>query len=153
MTLRILCATALVGLGYLGSVLSAQQTTTAGTKRAVSKPPEAIRLKGCVAEVSGHFLLNRATIVAPPDAPPTPAAAAASTEAAPRSDDQVYELIGPAIKPHIGHEVEVVGKNVAGETTATPGGAEPNDLKRAAHPMTGTVTVTSLKMLSSTCPT
>jgi hypothetical protein len=152
---RALCATTLVGLGYLGTVLSAQQPTTAGTQRAVAKPPEAITLKGCVAEASGHFLLNRATIVAPPDGPPTaPAAAtAASTPAATRSDDHVYELIGAAIKPHIGHQVEVVGTNVAGEKTATPGGADPNDLKRAAHPMTGTVTVTSLKMLSSTCPT
>ena len=156
MNLRTLCATTFVGLGCLGSLLSAQQTTTAPTARAVAKPPAAIKLKGCVAEVSGHFLLNRATIVAPPDAPPTaPAGAApvASTPAAARSDDQVYELIGAAIKPHVGHEVEVVGKNVAGETTATPGAAAPNDLKRAAHPMTGTVTVTSLKMLSSICPT
>jgi hypothetical protein len=149
---RTLCATTLVGLGYLGSVLSAQQTATAGTTQAVSKPPAAITLKGCVAEASGHFLLNRATIVAPPDAPATPPAAA-STPAATKSDDQVYELIGAAIKPHVGHEVEIVGKNVASETAATPGGADPNDLKRAAHPMTGTVTVTSVKMLSSTCPT
>jgi hypothetical protein len=102
-----------------------------------------VKLKGCVAEASGHYLLNRARAVAAADAADVPAAA--------KSDDQVYELIGAAVKAHVGHEVEVTGTDIPSD--AAPGGSsEPNDLKRTAHPMAGTINVKSMKMLSATCP-
>jgi hypothetical protein len=122
---------------------AAQQSTTA-PKRDKAAKPASVTLKGCVAEASGHYLLNRATVVETP-------AAAAPRATAGQSDDQVYELIGVAVKPHVGHEVEITGTDMPSDN-ATPGGAAPSDLKRTAHPMAGTVTVKSVKMLSGTCP-
>jgi len=103
-----------------------------------------LTLKGCVAEASGHYLLNRAM---PSDPPATPAPAAGAA----KSDDETYELIGPAVKAHVGHQVEVTGTPMA-DDGKSGGGTEPNDLKRTAHPMAGTVNVKSVKMLAATCP-
>src|SRR3954469_25199995 len=127
----------------VGGAASAQQSTTSSSQRPKSARPASLTLKGCVAEASGHYLLNRAMPANPP-VTPGPAGAPA------KSDDETYELIGPGVKAHVGHQVEVTGTPTAEDSNS--GGTEPNDLKRTAHPMAGTVNVKSVKMLAATCP-
>jgi hypothetical protein len=130
----------------LAPVLGAQQSTTARSRNRASDKPRAVVLRGCVAEASGHYLLTKAVVTNAP-ARPTPGAAAPTGAS---SDDQTYELIGPAVKAQVGHQVEVSGSPMVSETAA--GGVEPNDLKRTAHPMAGTINVKAMKKLSGTCP-
>jgi hypothetical protein len=136
-----------VSVVFLVTGLTAQQSTTATTSRGTRPKSTSVTVKGCVAEASGHYLLNRATLVAPAPAVAAPAAPIATSG---QSDDQVYELVGRDVKAHVGHEVEVTGTQVRPEDTA--GGGKPDDVKQSAHPMTGTVNVKSVKPLSGTCP-
>jgi hypothetical protein len=141
---------AVLSAGAVGAAPSAQQSTTASSTRGKTGKAAPLVLKGCVAEASGHYLLNRAIVVAPPAAP-APAAARGAAPVGANSDDQVYELVGAAVKPHVGHQVEVTG--TAADAAATSGAsAQPNDVKQTAHPMAGTVNVKSIKMLTATCP-
>jgi hypothetical protein len=149
MNYRILGATTLLVLGCVGSVLTAQQTTTTGSKRMKSRAPATITLKGCVAEATGHYMLNRAMVVEPVAG--ARAAAAPATPVVENSDNQVYELIGAAVKSHVGHQVEITGSTVDADR-ASADGTRPNDLKQTAHPMAGTIDVKAVKMLAQTCP-
>lgn len=95
----------------------------------------------------GHYLLNNAIVVDPkatPVASPTADPSSAKT-----ADVQPYELIGGQPKPHVGHQVEVVGTLRSDGDTAARGSEEATP---TAHPMAGRVTITSLKMLKSICP-
>lgn len=108
-------------------------------------PSDAITVKGCVAESMGRYMLDKAAIVTPIPTPVPPAA----TEPPQKSpaDDHIYALIGPQVKAHVGHHVEITG-------TMPPKTADPNAQapERTAHPMAGTVNVKTITMLAATCP-
>jgi hypothetical protein len=143
MTNRILSAAIALSLGCTVATLSAQRA-------GATVPPTNVTVKGCVAEATGHYLLNRALVVRPVAEAPAPTATGAPTPPAAKADDQVYELVGAQVAPHVGHQVQVTGTMVP-SSTPTGGGMDGNDLKQAAHPMAGTVTVKSIKMIASTC--
>jgi len=96
----------------------------------------------------GHYLLNNPTVVDPKAAAvPSPSADLSPAKTA---DAQPYELIGGEAKAHVGHQVEIVGTvRSEGETGAARGSG---DATQTAHPMAGRVTITSLKVLTTTCP-
>jgi hypothetical protein len=131
----------------LSSIVGASAQQPPSTARRTGDARESTTARGCVAESMGRYMLNHALIVKPvPTQVPAPAA-----EPRPESpsDEQVYELIGPMVKPHVGHQVEVVG--TIPSTAAAGNAAESADPKRTAHPMTGTINVTKVTMLASTC--
>jgi hypothetical protein len=108
---------------------------------------DAITIRGCVTESMGRYMLKQAQIVKPA---PTPTPSAAADPAPVKaSDDQIYGLIGDVVKPHVGHQVEIVGTMPS--QAAQGNASEPQDAKQTAHPMTGTVNVTKVTMLASTC--
>ena len=118
-------------------------------RRSTNQPtPNAVTLRGCVAESMGHYLLNDATVV-DPKATPLPPSSADKTSVK-TADVQPYELIGGQAKAHVGHQVEIVGTTRSErETVATRGSEEPTP---TAHPMAGRITIKSLRMLATTCP-
>jgi hypothetical protein len=130
----------------LATVLAAQQPSTSRAKAG-----ESVTITGCVAETTGHYMLTQAMLVKPaPVRTPVAAGATGTTAQKPRADDQTYELIGAQVKAHAGHRVQVTGTMPsAGSDGNAPASADP---ARTAHPIAGTVTVKSLKMLSKTCP-
>jgi hypothetical protein len=92
-------------------------------------------IAGCVAESEGHYLLSHAMARGEP--------AAAGAQAAPAADDKTYELLGENLKAHVGHKVEITG------TKAVKSGSR--DGATDAHPMAGTISVKSIKMVSTSC--
>jgi hypothetical protein len=93
-------------------------------------------------------MLNKPTVIAPKTTPvPSAPADPSSVKTA---DVPPYELIGGQVKAHLGQQVEIVGtmrsdgKDSAAQTS--------KDAAPAAHPMAGRVTITSLKVLTTTCP-
>ena len=105
MSKQLLLSTPIVLL-FFTTAPAAQSPQTAGPS--TNTAPDSITLKGCVAESMGRYMLNQASIVKPIFPTPVPSAAAEPARE-PRSDDQVYELVGPEVKTHVGHQIEVVG--------------------------------------------
>jgi hypothetical protein len=128
----------------LVSIVSAQQATP----KSREKSPDAVTIKGCVTESTGRYMLTQALLVKP-DPTPVASAAAEPAQKAP-ADDQTYELIGAQVNAHAGHRVEIAGTMPsAGSSGNAPASADPS---RTAHPIAGTVTVKTVKMISATCP-
>ena len=136
-------AAAMIAAVSLGSILSAQQPSPK------SRPTTAdsITVTGCVAESTGRYMLTQALLLKPV---PTPVPSAAAEPAQkPPADDQTYELIGPQVKSHVGHRIEVAGTMASSGTSGNaPASADP---ARTAHPIAGKVEVKTIKMLASTC--
>jgi len=135
----------LIALLSTAATIAAQQ---AAAKPASESPaPNSVTLKGCVAESMGRYMLKDAVIVKPVPTP-TPAAAAEPVTTPPAAD-QIYGLIGPQLRAHVGHQVEIVGTM---PPNADSGNAQASqDPERTAHPMAGTVNVKTVTMLASTC--
>ena len=121
---------------------------------AVADQPRTIRgstarvtVRGCVAESMGRYMLNNPMVISPkPTPPPTVSADPSASKSA---DAHPYELIGGAVKPHVGQQVEVVG-TVRSE--AEIAAQAPDMAKPTAHPIAGRITVRSLRVLTPTCP-
>ena len=145
MSPRYFAAAAVIALSSTAGALSAQQP--AARPASESPAPNSVTLKGCVAESMGRYMLKDAVIVKPV---PKPApAAAAEPVATPPAADQIYGLIGPQVRAHVGHQVEIVGTM---PPNADSGNAQASqDPERTAHPMAGTVNVKTVTMLASTC--
>lgn len=141
MTATVVCA----WLSLASVSADAQQQQRKSTNQPT---PAAVTLRGCVAESMGHYLLNNPTVVAPKATPlSSPSTQPGSVKTA---DVQPYELIGGQMKAHVGHQVEIVGTMRSDqETVATRGSDQPTP---QAHPMAGRITVTSVRMLATTCP-
>src|SRR3954453_16134734 len=123
--------------------LSAQQQPSSNALHA-GDAPESITIRGCVAESMGRYMLDKALIVKPTVVP----SAASDPSPAKTADDQVYELLGDQVKPHVGHQVEIVGTM---PPNANGNARQPEDVKQTAHPMAGTVAVKRITMLASMC--
>lgn len=89
---------------------------------------------GCVAEKDGHYMLDNAMLAGDMKAMPAGDAKATS-----------YRLTGGALKAHVGHKVEITGSMDPKMGTMDKGKMEASD----TH---GTLTVKSVKMISTTCP-
>ena len=145
MSPRYFAAAAVIALSSTAGALSAQQP--AAKPASESPAPNSVTLKGCVAESMGRYMLKDAVIVKPVPTP-TPAAAAEPVTTPPAAD-QIYGLIGPQVRAHVGHQVEIVGTM---PPNADSGNAQASqDPERTAHPMAGTVNVKTVTMLASTC--
>jgi len=126
-------------LTFAGTVVAAQSGAGAPGQE---KPAAAgaITVSGCVAPGTGadQFQLTNASM----------GSAAADKEKAatdkPKMGLATYNLVGGTnLKAHVGHRVEVTGTLAKPDPSAKPAGA---DAPR------GTLNVTNVKMVSSTCP-
>jgi len=149
-------------------------STQPGQMKRDQNKDQTITVSGCVAMGSGagQYMLNNATRAGdmmykdrmPPVTPPSSTTPPPSQPPmTPSMKDQMsspmmsYTLIGGDLKAHVGHKVEVTGT-----TAMSPGmkGAMGKDrpaidkdkMPMAKDSMGGTLTVSSVKMISSTCP-
>jgi hypothetical protein len=136
------------------TVTAAAQTPAADQPSDKMMKGEPVTLTGCVAETTtGQFSLTNAKMAGKmgADNMPTDKAPADSMHPA----DLTYQLSGSTdLKPHVGHKVEVTGS--LGKLEKGPTGAMDKDAPATAgaKAMTkaGTLSVTSMKMISATCP-
>ena len=141
-----------------GVVLGAQVGTAdkpSDPKAAVSVTPATAVLTatGCIAKDAerGRYRLTNAEVVAN-TTPVATGTSGAPTLDAPSSMDQptTYALYGNNLKAHVGHRVEVTG--TASRTHVTDAKPTANEPPTPAFESGSTIDVTSLKMLSTTCP-
>ena len=118
----------------------------------VQKPDHSVTVTGCVAPgaAAGQYMLTSA--IAMP-AVADKAKPAAEKEQMPPGHTMTYMLVGGTdLKPHLGHKVEVLGM-LAKPGVPPSATTKPDPGARATKDMAGgTVTVTSVKMVSATCP-
>lgn len=126
----------------LGSLVWASPALAARQKPAAAKPST---ISGCVARAGASYRLDHAIVATDPDLDSQNRPA---TEASPTPKMIAYALTGADVKEHVGHKVEATGTistgmkpKAAAEIKGTPG------MKLA-----GTLNVTSIKMISATCP-
>lgn len=141
---RLLCLVSVAAL-YGAATLAAQSGPPPSDQG--KKPDHTVTLTGCVAAgaSAGHYTLTHAT-----HAPAVAKDAAGAKDKMAADHAMSYMLVGGGDwKPHVGHKVEVVG------TVAKPDPAKDTMAKTEKDKMPmmgGTVTVTSFKMVSATCP-
>jgi hypothetical protein len=141
-----------VGLaaGLVG--LSAQTAPVPKTDRAVSD--KAMTVTGCVAEgtEAGTYTLASATIVGNLPSSPTTAGTAGTTgteKSASMEHSASYQLKGENLKDLVGHQVEAVGTTSGDKRVDKSASAEAPATTKDTRPI---LTVTSVKLLSATCP-
>lgn len=138
LSLAAICGTAL---------LSAQAPPAA----AGQKPDHSVTVTGCVAPGTGtgqFILTNAVTMPAVADK----AKPVAEKEKMPPGRTMTYMLVGGTdLKAHVGHKVEVMGM-LAKPGVPPSSSAKPDPGASASKDTGGTVTVSSVKMVSATCP-
>ena len=152
---QTMCVVLVAGSGV---VLGAQ----AGTADKPSDPKAAVALtpatpvftaRGCIAKDAerGRYRLTNAEVV-PNTTPVATGTSGAPTLDAPSSMEEptTYTLYGNNLKAHLGHRVEVTG--TASRTRVTDAKPTANAPATPAIEWRSTIDVTSLKMLSTTCP-
>ena len=153
-----------LALAVACSVTATAQTPAAdtATRDTTTMKDGPVTVAGCVAETSaGQFTLTNATITHKPGSASQPADHA-SPDKMPADKtnhpDVTYRLSGGTdLKAHVGHKVQVSG-TVGKMDHAETGDKASKDKDRAAatsdKAMTkpGTLTVTSMTMISATCP-
>ena len=140
--MKRLMSTFCVAAACFVAAAGAQSSASAG--QADKKLDTPVTVTGCVAAgaVTGQYTLTNATL------------APSAMDKAPSATDKVsapstsYTLKGgDDLKPHLGHKVQVTGTlakpDISKPTTETP---------KADKMMAGTLNVTSVKMVSATCP-
>jgi hypothetical protein len=142
-----------VSLGLVAGLvgLSAQTPPVDKTDRAINDKP--VTVTGCVAEVaSGGYALTNAQVTGALASAPTTAGTAGtqSTEkSASMEHSASYQLKGGDLKAHVGHRVEVTGTTSDDKRTDKSANVGTTD---ETKDMPSTLTVKSVKMLSTTCP-
>jgi hypothetical protein len=139
-TIVAVCATVLTG-----------QSSVPPPGQPAQQPADVVAVTGCVAmgAGAGEYTLTDATRM------PAAAdkAAAEPARGKPDADHAMsYLLLGSSadLKVHVGHKVTVTGTMVKPAISKT---TPPSERDKASRPMSGgTVNVTSVKMVSSTCP-
>ena len=142
--MKMFVSTTLVALSC-AAVLTAQPPG-----QSAQKPANVVTATGCVAmgAGAGAFTLTDATLM------PVAADKAAPPAKGKTDPDHAmtYMLLGTAadLKAHVGHKVTVTGTLVKPDLPKT---TPPSERDKASRPMSGgTLNVTSVKMVSSTCP-
>jgi hypothetical protein len=139
-----------VGLvaGLVG--LSAQTAPVAKTDRALND--RTVTVTGCVAEgtEAGSYTLTSAKIIDTlPSSSTAGTAGTLGTEKSASIEHRAwYQLKGGDLKPHVGHKVEATG-TTSDKPTDTSASVGTTDTIKGTP---STLTVTSVKMLSTTCP-
>ena len=110
----------------------------------MGKGMKPMTVSGCVAEKDGHYMLENAMMAGDMKAMPAGDAKAMS-----------YHLTGGALKAHVGHKVEITGSMNPKMGTMGKGKMMDKDKmdkdKMGASDDHGTLTVKSVKMISTTC--
>lgn len=129
---RVLCASVLA-MGCTIALSAQGQMADKPKDDKMAKDAKTVAVTGCVAEASGHFMLNNAT---------WEGAAAPAT----------VGLSGGTLKPHVGHKVEVTGMMKPAAKDAMKHDTMAKDDKMAKDAaMAGTLTVKDVKMIAPTC--
>jgi hypothetical protein len=130
------------------TVFVAAQSTTTNTNKTnkAAGTRETVIVTGCLDDggEAGGYLLTNVVMRGTPKA---------RTTSTPNSGTIgiTYSLIGTELQSHVGHKVEVTGLI---EAPMKKSGTKSSDRDKAvatARAMNGTLTVTSLKMISPTC--
>ena len=132
----------------LCSAFLAAQTTVPNTSKTnkAAGTRETVVVTGCLDDggEAGGYLLTSVAVSGTPKARATATPNAGTIGIA-------YTLIGSELQSHVGHKVEVTGLI---EPSIKKSGTKSSDKDKAvatAQAMNGTLTVTSLKMISPTC--
>ena len=132
----VCCACA---LGVAGVSAAQEHQMEKGKMGQMGKDMKPMSVTGCVAEKDGHYMLDNAMMAG--DAKAMPAGDAKATS---------YHLTGGALKAHVGHKVEITGS--MNPTMGTMGKGKMMDKDKMGTPDDhGTLTVKSVKMISTTC--
>ncbi len=99
-------------------------------------------ITGCVAQSDARYRLDHAIVATDPD---VDTQSRPGTEASATPKMMSYTLVGAELKLHLGHKVEVTGTISNDKTSKDIAG--PPGMK-----IVGTLNVTSVKMVSKTCP-
>jgi hypothetical protein len=135
----------------LAAALSAQAPSSNG--KADQKAVQSIRVKaiGCVAgdAEAGRYILTGA-FLSGDDTPSTVATAGkiGSGKDLSFENSLSYDLIGGRLKPHVGHEVEIIG--ITSDAGLNNGDALSSAIGSSKHEK-ATLTVDSVKMLAAKC--
>jgi hypothetical protein len=131
-------------------VAAGVQSASASAGQAEKKMDTPVTVTGCVAAgaATGQYTLTNATLAPTATDKVPPAADKADKMSAPATS---YTLKGgDDLKPHLGHKVQVTGTlakpNMSTEKMPT------TEAPKADKMMAGTLNVTSVKMVSPTCP-
>ena len=131
--------------------LSAQTAPVDKTDRVINDKP--VTVTGCVAEgASGRYTLTNAQMTGTMASSPTTAGTAGTQtteKSASMEHSASYQLKGGDLKAHVGHKVEVTGTTSDDKRTDKTANVGTTD---ATKDMLSTLTVKSVKMLSTTCP-
>jgi hypothetical protein len=135
---RLLIAVCCAGVLGVAAVSATQ------ADKAVKDMKSAI-MTGCLVEKDGHFLLDHAK---------KPSELKDDMKTGMKNDDITakalsYDLMGGALKPHVGHRIEVTGI-VDSRAMGTDKMMGKDRISMAE--VAGTINVTSVKMLSANCP-
>ena len=148
-TTIVTCGIIAVSCGTLGA---AQSTATDQGK--MDDKNKTVMVTGCVTDAMGHYTLTNAMIS--DDALPTTSQTPPSSVGTTGSTGDSYGLTGGELKAHVGHKVEVTGTMDATMKTGSleTGKTVEKDRQTTGSPAAtkGMLTVTSVKMISSSCP-
>jgi len=148
-TTIVTCGIIAISCGTLGA---AQSTATDQGK--MDDKNKTVMVTGCVADEMGQYTLTNAmtsddAMAAKSQTPPSAVGTTGSTGVR-------YGLTGGELKAHVGHKVEVTGTMDATMKTGSleTGKTAENDKQTTGSPAAtkGTLTVASVKMISSSCP-
>jgi hypothetical protein len=151
---RLLIAVCCVIAVCCAGVVGVAGVSAAQADKAVKDIKSTI-MTGCVVEKDGRFSLDHAM---------KPSEIKDDMKADMKHDDMTakalsYDLMGGTLKPHVGHRIEVTGimdsramgtDKMATDKMATDKMAGKDRISMAE--VAGTINVTSVKMLSATCP-
>ncbi len=141
------------GVGLGGQAGTADKPSDPKAAVSVTPTTPVFTATGCIAKDAerGRYRLTNAEVV-PSAMPVATGTSGAPTLDAPSSMEQptTYALYGNNLKAHLGHKVEVTG--TASRTHVADAKPTANGPATPAIESRPTIDVTSLKMLSTTCP-
>jgi hypothetical protein len=142
-----------VSVGLVAGLVGLSAQTAALAKTDIGMNDRTVTVTGCVAEgiEAGSYTLTSATIIANLASPPTTAGTAGTRGTEKRASMEHsawYQLKGEDLKAHVGHKVEATGTISDNKRTDTSARVGTTDAKKDTP---STLTVTSVKMLSTTC--
>ena len=142
---KVLTAVFLAGVVGAVPAQAGQQNmpTVKDQKPATSKDSmKPSTITGCVAQSDARYRLDHAVVATDPD---VDAQNRPGTEANATPKMVSYALVGADVKLHLGHKVEVTGTISSDKTSKDIAGVP-------GMKIVGTLNVTSVKMVSKTCP-
>ena len=137
---RLMTAVCCAGvLGMAGVSAAQEHQMEKGKMGTMGKGMMPMSVTGCVSEKDGHYMLDNAMM-------------AGDMKAMPASDAKAmsYHLTGGTLKAHVGHKVEITG-SMDPKMGAMGKGKMMDKDKMETSDTHGTLTVKSVKMISTSC--